>query len=314
MLLIGSAALNYHKFVRIPKDYDFIAYRAELLEFEENLKDSIIYKDVNGNKIQYLVNGLGVVEIEIAEHNNSAEQLLNILYNPKNSILISDNNYNGKWGLLEECKIASIPVLYTLKMSHRYLKNSPHFLKTMSDIHYMPHTRGMRFDFSIPDALKEWFKIREKETYNYSHPKLNQSKSDFFSDDNIEYIYDHDSIHEAVKIGKTPAYFLIKKNDADVFCSEKEFRKLPYTIQQYLVLEEAYVLALERHQIPNGFRPDPKLSFNIALEKICTSITSGWFREFAWENYNYIKNEYSSDYIIKFFKAKNNGLLIPYKA
>lgn len=82
--------------------------------------------------------------------------------------------------------------------------------------------------------------------------------------------------------------------------SKDKFFSCHPNVQLYGVLEEAYVLALERHQIPNNFKPDPKASFDIALEKICTSITSGWFREFAWENYYKVQELYSPNYVTKF--------------
>jgi hypothetical protein len=46
----------------------------------------------------------------------------------------------------------------------------------------------------------------------------------------------------------------------------------------------------------------------MALEKVCTSITSGYFREFAWETYHDSINVFNSDskysdYDLKFLKA-----------
>ena len=51
----------------------------------------------------------------------------------------------------------------------------------------------------------------------------------------------------------------------------------------------------------------------IALEKVCTSITSGWFREFAWENFDVVTNLYNDDYITKFTNAMKDGIILPYK-
>ena len=45
-------------------------------------------------------------------------------------------------------------------------------------------------------------------------------------------------------------------------------------------------------QIPFDFEPDPRYSFELALSKVCTSITSGYFREFCWENYDKIVELY----------------------
>ena len=47
----------------------------------------------------------------------------------------------------------------------------------------------------------------------------------------------------------------------------------------------------------------------MALEKVCTSITSGWFREYAWENYHRVVHMYKTlgvnDYIDRFHKNKH---------
>lgn len=41
--------------------------------------------------------------------------------------------------------IAPLVLLYTLKMSHEYLKDSPHFLKTMKDIQTMRKYNAQQF-------------------------------------------------------------------------------------------------------------------------------------------------------------------------
>ncbi len=80
------------------------------------------------------------------------------------------------------------------------------------------------------------------------------------------------------------------------------------------VLEESYVLALERSQVPFKGKLAPKTSFMIALEKVCTSITSGWFREYAWENYNKVLALYDPNYVKKFWEAVDNEVVKQYIA
>ncbi len=69
----------------------------------------------------------------------------------------------------------------------------------------------------------------------------------------------------------------------EVLSCKKKFNALDHITQMAGVYEEAAVLALERAVIPH--QTPPEKAFMMALEKVCTSITSGWFREFAWENY-----------------------------
>lgn len=202
-----------------------------------------------------------------------------------------------------QCLLPSLDMLYTLKMSHRYLRDTTHFMKTMQDIHKMRARYAKLVD--------DWFQLREKETYNYSHPKLNTTSREFFND-SVDYLYDHDSIHEAVKIASKPAYKFYLKDGQQVMCSKEKFFDLPHEIRLYGVLEESYVLALERAMIPSQFSADRKRCFVIALQKVCTSITSGWFREFAWEHYHELLSRYDNSYVDKFYDALNAGLIKPH--
>jgi hypothetical protein len=221
--------------------------------------------------------------------------------------------------------IPTIDQLYTLKLSHRYLKNSPHFLKTLDDVEYFRSIGAKVFD-------EGWLKRREAETYTYKHPKLNVMKGDFFKGDGVEYVYDHDDIHKQVAqlthveiydlsqsqwrgyfppeyraYNPIPAYELYKQPGEEVKCSKLRFFSLPEHVRLYGVLEEAYVLALERSQIPFRGKVDPRRSFDIALMKVCTSSTSGWFREFAWENFRKVEGMYSADYVDRFWAAVDAG-------
>ncbi len=200
-------------------------------------------------------------------------------------------------------------VCLMLKMSHRYLKNSPHFKKTILDIQALK-----KAGVTLPDFAKDWLPIREKETYDYGHPKLNQSKQSFFKDD--FYVYDHDTLHLAVALYNKPAYEYFKPDTNEVNVSKKLFFAQHQEIKLASVYEESCVLALERHQIPNNFAPNPRKSFEMALEKVCTSITSGWWREFAHDNYFSVLELYarlgSKKYVNDFFIAKRAKLLKPH--
>jgi hypothetical protein len=154
---------------------------------------------------------------------------------------------------------------------------------------------------------------REKETIQKSHPKLNVNKGDFFANDGINYIYDHDSIHVSVANGKTPAYFSFLFDGEDIKCSKEKWDKLDEKIKLNAVIEESMVLALERHQIPNNFRPEPYKSYRIALQSICTYVTSGWFREYAWENYDKALAYFDIEYANRFQDDLEYGKIKDFK-
>ncbi|AXF40635.1 hypothetical protein HYP67_gp066 [Acinetobacter phage vB_ApiM_fHyAci03] len=312
-LIIGSYALAQHlERMKIPnnlkpKDIDMICidekHANEVIEtLKHNAELSELIFDAKSKKFNthtraYRINGQ-IFEVTYPMSKNCTTYEL-----VESSWTIRDSVNVGSI----PCTIATINMLYSLKLSHRFLKNSPHFLKTMNTI------RNLRSPAigAIPHD-PAWLQRRAKETYDYGHPMLNVRKDEFFTS-NFDYIYDHDSIHEAVKLLERPAYTFYMDGDAEVNCSRDLFFKLDLTTQLLGVLEETYVLALERSQIPTNFKVDPKESFLIALEKVCTSITSGWFREFAWENYHIVVRMYDSSYVDKFKFALQSGKILPYK-
>lgn len=304
MLIIGSQAMQYWGLLPEgvePRDTDVIC------TFEEFQRESARIKEEEGiircvplsDKKFHIRNQAGWnYEFEIAWPGSSGADLLEIF----------------------RCPVEYAPphVLYALKMSHRYLKDSPHFLKTMRDIQVL---RKELTDDQMKVTEGSWFDKREAETYVYKHPKLDVSKGEFFNGDGVNYIYDHDSIHETVALladdyGDTPrpAYTYYMKDGAQVMTSKEKFFALPEQIRLYGVYEESCVLALERSQIPHDFKPSPRYSFELALMKVCTSITSGWFREYAWENYDKVLDLYNElgedDYVQRF--KRNQHLLKPF--
>jgi len=198
--------------------------------------------------------------------------------------------------------------LYMLKMSHRFKKNSPHFLKTMRDIQKF---RAAGADYSKDPELVRLFEVRKDATLHYEHPNLNRTKDEFFVTDNgVDYKYDHDSVHVAMAHLDAPMYTFYAKDGSEVLSDRAKFDALPFEQRLMGVAEEAYVLALERSVVP--FRADPKVAFDKALMKVCTSITSGWFREFAWENYDAVQAIYRPNYVDIFWKCVADGTVIQF--
>lgn len=296
MILIGSQALKImapQLLQREPRDFDFISTQKEAEDFISKRLDSFekIYK--KGNKL--IAEGEVPCEFELLEESPTA-QMYHELVMAEQPITL------GEFG-----SVPSLNLLFTLKASHKYLKNSPHFWKNVMDYHKMKAVGAV-----VKEEYKPFLKAREKATYVYSHPKLNVSKKDFFKDDNIQYVYDHDSIHVAVKHLDRPAYTYYMVDGAEVQTSKKKFFEVDELVRLYGVLEESYVLALERSQIPHAGKLSPKNSFSIAISKVCTSITSGWFREYAYENIFKVLKMYSDDYVQRFEEGLNAGVVKPF--
>lgn len=310
MLLIGSQALIVRGIDTGRKrlDYDLIATFDELGHLTRALRKKTKVRSVPmavDKTVLHCEDGR-IFEVEIAWPDSTAADLLTIGYvwAPLPSVLGLDPLDDTTLAPM----IATLDQLYTLKMSHRYKKDSPHFKKTRDDIMLMRKYGAKVFD----DA---WLKRRETETYTNKLPKLNVMKGDFFRGDGVEYVYDHDTIHMACahingKLGDiVPAYTLYMKDDAPVQCDKKKFFDHAERVRLYGVLEEAQVLALERSQIPHRGKVEPRRSFDIALQKVCTSITGGWFREFAWENFDRVNEMYEPDYVDRFWKAVDDGIV-----
>lgn len=203
--------------------------------------------------------------------------------------------------------VPTLDMLFTIKQSHRYLRNSPHFWKTMADWHTMKH-----FGATVRPEYKDFLKMREAETYWYKHPKLNVSKDDFFQDDGIQYVWDHDDIHKSVAVYDRPAYTYYLKDGAQVDCDKNKFFAVSQDIRLAGVVEEAAVLAIERSLVPHPGVWTPEYAWKFALAKVCSSITSGWFRQFGYENAPEILKMYPSGYWEKFQQDCTDGKVKPF--
>lgn len=317
MLLIGSLAASWHGLTdRRAKDTDYICTLNQFKSWCGQFEKGFITRCVplSDTKIHVRDKYGWNYEFEIADEvsNPTAWKLMEVE------------------GALNYPMHASPVSLLALKLSHRYKRNSPHFLKTMRDIQ---HYRSL--GIQLTEWHKGWLVEREKATYVYSHPKLNVTSKDFFNGDGVTYIFDHDSIHEAVALVNIqdcnwPAYKSYMKEGSEVMTSKQKFFDVSEETRINGVYEESCVLALERSQIPFNMMPSepgspvwfdrdrsgpsPRQSFEMALMKVCTSITSGWFREFAWENYDKVLDLYNElgedDYMQRFIK--NQHLLSPY--
>ncbi len=281
-LIIGSHALQNHvDLKRKPRDIDIIA------DFETAKELTTGHTNVypiNGGKTLVSKHGGQIQEISIAWSGSTNAELLKM--------------YQGQ-------RYADLDLLYTLKMSHRYLRNSPFFYKTMEDI-------GLLRDLGaqIPEHLKDWYARRCKETYDYKHPDLNQNKDGFFGGDGVVYTYDHDTLHEAVAMRGVPVYKSYQKDDSEVLCDRAKWDAIGIAARDMAVAEECAVLALERSLIPYPGVMTRQQAFKFALMKVCTSITSGWFREYAWENHNAILYKYENwDYYKMFQDGLKDGIV-----
>jgi|GEM_PF-3600826 len=205
------------------------------------------------------------------------------------------------------CQV-SLPMLAALKKSHLIV---PH--RWERHIEQYSRIKGMLGVEKFKPS--EWgpqveavYKQHRAEILQFAkpHPKLNTQKNYFFEEASYK-VFDHDTIHQAIALGPVPAYTLMQ--DGEVWCSREKWDGLTQQQKLHCAQEEASVLALERSIIPALFLGKTfrgaQWAYEYALSKVCTTITSGWFREFAIEHYDFVK-EARPDFVGMFFDGIKN--------
>lgn len=259
--------------------------------FSENNHKLIVKANLSGGKHV-------MVEIENSDENENNQKIYRYM--------LLDSQ---KTGMVTP---ASLDMLLFFKESHKYKKNSVHFLKTMQDILLLKSLGAV-----VPAALSAELAERERLTYTNKLPVLDVSKKDFFNPQTVPYKYDHDVLHKIVAVDSEPAYTKYLKDGSEVLTDKGKFFAVDHRVRILGGMEEAMVLALERSQIPFGIgKTSPAKSFTTALEKVCTSITGGYFREFCYTNYSEILRTYFELgewwYVQKFKEALEDGKIVPW--
>lgn len=196
-------------------------------------------------------------------------------------------------------------VTFLMKMAHRhfYLGKYAKSFKHLMDSSWMLK-QGYKVklqDVKLVEMYTQYLieTVYKNDSRLLVFPKLNKTKDQFFND-KVAYYVDHDSLHELVAIQDKPAY--TKCLTAEVMFSVSVFNSLSYQDKVNMVLEESYVLALERCLIPifygdfnvPTFIPDE--AFKYALTRVASNLTSGAFRKFAANNFYDIYMSYNKDY------------------
>lgn len=212
--------------------------------------------------------------------------------------------------------IANYNTCFILKAGHIWYENKK-WRKHIEDYHYLKNyiqyyksnNKGSEIyyeNYTIDDMIKIQKQTTEQIQGKQKLPNLNMAKDKFF-DDNVKKYIDHDLLHIifAHRDDRIPIYTLMQKENDEVLCSKKLWNKLTFDEKCQAVLEEAYVIASERHIIPqlvkNSKEYYARYAFMWALMRICTTLTSGFFRDFAINNYKHILTMYNSNYYTKLF-------------
>lgn len=301
MIVIGSHALRIGlekglmSLDRTPVDLDLIARIDEARNFYQAAKLDLVKSA--GNKWLAKAPDGKMVEIEIS---NGDSTDLYLQWAESIAHLDQAEFYGVK------VDVAPLEMLYSLKRAHRH---SPRmFHKHVQDYNLLREIVGR-------DVFSRVTTLRYQETVEREKlktPSLNKTVKDFFDDKVSNRTFVHDQIHEVMAFGERPMFEKIKIDPDKVACSkEKFFNSLTETQRTQCVQEEAYVIALERAMIPMLFEGERIANayeaYKWAVMRICTTLCSGWFREYALENYDKLLFWYDAKYVEKFLKAVEDG-------
>jgi hypothetical protein len=142
------------------------------------------------------------------------------------------------------------------------------------------------------------------ETFPQVKPNLNQLVDSFFNDA-VYKRYNHDYLHELFAYEGRPMYTKLQRNPELAKCEQDLWDNLTHKQKVQCVAEEAQVIATERFLVPKDWNYPTKAAYMKALQKVCTTLTSGWFRDFALDNYPSAVELFSKN---KFNEVKNKLL------
>lgn len=218
--------------------------------------------------------------------------------------------YAQWYSLLEIPNFGKIKVLvpqglWVMKRSHlfRPLKFSRHIMEFQSI-----KNRSSKLDKKDLSILRERIRLT-KQKFGDRVPKLNKTNEEFFNDKVTKY-YIHDDLHKIVAYTpNSPIYERLKVDAGLAKCEKDLWYKLSHEDRLNCVREEGYVIALERFIIPrleNGEKHIPMaMAFDAALEKISTTLCSGYFRDFAIDNWAEIRSN-TVNFLGLFHSQKNS--------
>lgn len=174
---------------------------------------------------------------------------------------------------------ATPDAILTIKCSH--LPWDIKWEKTKNDIIWLKE-KGCQIIPSLYMALKgHWEEVHGDKSFL----SLGKSKDDFFND-HVQYVYDHDYLHEVVASPAKPMYQRCLKDGHDVLIDVDKFHRMPFEDQVRMFREEVSVIAIERWLVNPHWKGklDWWKAYQLALKKTITRLTKGWACDFMVHN------------------------------
>jgi hypothetical protein len=302
MIIVGSKALKYYfpNIQREIKDVDVIGTQSDINYLCNALQPEKVRNTEHITTLINIQNKFGIwdtnnVEILNADASQSLRRYID--YDTKSGNLGSGIRY------------ASLEVIFSLKKSHIHFPIK--FDKHIKD--YCLLYDYLNGKDKLSDITKLNFKETESRVGKLRTPSLNKSTKEFFGQSNgyVETLFIHDDIHRVMAHYDKPLYERMQKDLSLAKCEKDMWETFTFEEKCKCVLEEAYVIALERKILPSIFGGkawvNSEEALNWSLMRVCTTLCSGWFRDFATNNYLKIKEYINQNYVDKFLEAYQNG-------
>jgi hypothetical protein len=192
--------------------------------------------------------------------------------------------------------------LSIIKRSHlwrdlSFSKHITHYHKYMSQWHSFNSDHQALYAERLEATMKD---------YPQKHPKLNTTVEDFF-DDYVTKKYNHDWLHELFAYHDKPLYTRLQTDPSLAWCHQNKWLELTHKERLECIAEETQVIATERFLVPKDFNFPFKLAYMKALNKVCTTLCSGWFRDYAIDYYPEILNLFNESRFEKVKKVLNEN-------
>ena len=133
------------------------------------------------------------------------------------------------------------------------------------------------------DILQERIALTMK-AFPQGHPSLKKSVDEFF-DDYVKKKYNHDYLHELVAYYDKPLYTRLQRDSSSAWCERDLWETLSIEDRTKCVAEETQVIAIERFLVPKDWNYSVRHAYLRSLDKVCTTLCSGWFRDHAIDYY-----------------------------
>lgn len=189
-----------------------------------------------------------------------------------------------------ECyRIATLNSLYTIKCSH--LGYDIFWQKHKKDLLILKHLGAELIPELYQALVKYWKQVHgDKEFLS-----LYKDKTEFFND-KVDYLYDHDYLHELVALPNKPVYKKCLKLDQEVLIDKEKFDIMDYSDQLRMFREEITVIAIERWMVNPKYDISYIKAYQYALRKTVTSLTKNWACEFIIQNMEHLHKPIKNDF------------------